>query len=1065
MVFSEDGTLGAAPSTSSEQPSSSSGGGGGAAAEGDDDDDGEALVMSASKPKKGGVVRKLAAEKASLTAEVSAAKKQVEELKAALGVITHENEALEVKVGKEREKASKAKDSVKQVQAEAKEASKQWVAERKRLMEAWDEAGKRADASEKALAKTTRALEVAEDANRAKLERGELPPPPEGADDSTVAMAALNQELVNAKLRCAELDAERSNLKAEVRRLHASSAPSAASSAAPSAESSQEGGSGGGEEGGAPSAGVMFSMMDTSVQSAVAASEQRSDTLRSELEACQVQLAAAIAEAKSEAAAREEGQRRMGSLEVQLAEAKQKYDQSAEALGVLTSEQSTLEGKLQKEKERNTKAKEVVMKQQAERKSLVQQKEELEAKVKSGSKELEQLKTHFNDLHRAAEKARMDGKELSEAKKGLLEQRKDLEGQLKQARTECDALTRRVEKEGNALAKAKERLQAGSAQLQDERQKSSNAEAQIEKLKQKLQQLSSSRDQAEWKAAQAREDEEDSSAQLEALQSKVGLLERELASAHSEAQKKELMMMEESGGGETARRIESERDDLILQNRTLNSKCTGMSLEMAEVKVQAGNARKAWEAEKADLERRLLEASSNSFAPQQAQQQEGFADFANFGGAPASAPPPPSSSNPTQVAADVLQWRQRAEAAQREADTRIQQVGGLTAEINTLKSQLEDVKASVKNAPDLAKRQEAERIAAAERAKVAEAAAAEAKAEVSASKGRIAALQDAAMELERIKDGLEEEVQTIRSAQAESDESRNARAAALKEKTQSYVQQLQATHRQALQEATERTSSLEAAVDEARSELEQTQNAAAATISELRQKVVSAERGAELQAADAVAAARSECEVEIANLQAELMLQKAANTSSGHGDGTGGGGEAVEAAAASSSEAASSSSSSSAATKTRRDDDVSYADEIELLEKQLLHAQATHAELLTRTSAALEGEAEVRIELKLLEERTSRERTALDAKLTSLQKDLEALTRLKKGAGVKVVKPGGETYAASADRGGAIEAAVAALTPDALRREVLSQHRTLSAMAEALVVAEERVRALEAGGE
>ena len=141
MVFSEDGTLGAAPSTSSEQPSSSSGAGGGAAAEGDDDDDGEALVMSASKPKKGGVVRKLAAEKASLTAEVSAAKKQVEELKAALGVITHENEALEVKVGKEREKASKAKDSVKQVQAEAKEASKQWVAERKRLMEAWDEAG------------------------------------------------------------------------------------------------------------------------------------------------------------------------------------------------------------------------------------------------------------------------------------------------------------------------------------------------------------------------------------------------------------------------------------------------------------------------------------------------------------------------------------------------------------------------------------------------------------------------------------------------------------------------------------------------------------------------------------------------------------------------------------------------------------------------------------------------------------------------------------------------------------------------------------------------------------
>ena len=50
-----------------------------------------------------------------------------------------------------------------------------------------------------------------------------------------------------------------------------------------------------------------------------------------------------------------------------------------------------------------------------------------------------------------------------------------------------------------------------------------------------------------------------------------------------------------------------------------------------------------------------------------------------------------SSNNATQVAADVLQWRQR-EAAQREADTRIQQVGGLTAEINTLKYSLKTSK-------------------------------------------------------------------------------------------------------------------------------------------------------------------------------------------------------------------------------------------------------------------------------------------------------------------------------------------------------------------------------------
>ena len=148
----------------------------------------------------------------------------------------------------------------------------------------------------------------------------------------------------------------------------------------------------------------------------------------------------------------------------------------------------------------------------------------------------------------------------------------------------------------------------------------------------------------------------------------------------------------------------------------------------------------------------------------------------------------------------------------------------------------------------------------------------------------------------------------------------------------------------------------------------------------------------------------SECEVEIANLQAELMLPEGGEylvwSRRWYGCG---GGEAVEEAAASSSQAASSSSSSAAA-KTRRDDDVSYTDEIELLEKQLLHAQATHAELLTRTSAALEGEAEVRIELKLLEERTPREHR-LDAKPRASQKDLEALTRLKKGAGAGSSSP------------------------------------------------------------
>ena len=99
------------------------------------------------------------------------------------------------------------------------------------------------------------------------------------------------------------------------------------------------------------------------------------------------------------------------------------------------------------------------------------------------------------------------------------------------------------------------------------------------------------------------------------------------------------------------------------------------------------------------------------------------------------------------------------------------------------------------------------------------------------------------MELERIKDGLEEEVQTIRSAQAE----RRIKERACRAQGEDSVVCAAATG-DASASATGARTHVEPRGRRrggARSELEQTQNAAARTISELRQKVVCREgRGA-----------------------------------------------------------------------------------------------------------------------------------------------------------------------------------------------------------------------------
>ena len=67
--------------------------------------------------------------------------------------------------------------------------------------------------------RATARLRALESESSQRLERGTLPSLPHGADDAMVALATLNQELVNAKLRCAESEADRAQLRREFKRM------------------------------------------------------------------------------------------------------------------------------------------------------------------------------------------------------------------------------------------------------------------------------------------------------------------------------------------------------------------------------------------------------------------------------------------------------------------------------------------------------------------------------------------------------------------------------------------------------------------------------------------------------------------------------------------------------------------------------------------------------------------------------------------------------------------------------------------------------------------------------
>ena len=230
---------------------------------------------------------------------------------------------------------------------------------------------------------------------------------------------------------------------------------------------------------------------------------------------------------------------------------------------------------------------------------------------------------------------------------------------------------------------------------------------------------------------------------------------------------------------------------------------------------------------------------------------------------------------------------------------------------------------------------------------------------------------------------------------------------------------------------------------DARGEVDQTQNAAAATISELRARLGAVERTASLHALEAAATERDAANVAVAALTAELDAYEHLTRVNGAPH--------LISAAPTAAAAAPPPAAPPAAQPTVQS---ASRDEMEALEMTLMKAHAAHAVQLGRAAAALEAEAEACAMLHALEERHARE--AIDSKrqIAALQREVQALTRM--GA-----QAGGRSDSSAPGDGTGVAAAVAALSPEALRTEVVTQHATLDALSEALSAAEERVHELE----
>ena len=548
------------------------------------------------------------------------------------------------------------------------------------------------------LVKAQEALAASEATNRARLETGELPQPPTGADDSTVAMAALNQELVNAKLRFAEVEAERSQLRSEVKRLQqqqqqqlqpllrpsnvgapASSvaiAPAAALGVAPATEPAADDTSGPTEpnaadgpsealtEGAVTVAAGGHVTADPDDEQAPAADAGVGDAeteMARALHATQQQLAEAKEKAVREASGREELVRAKGGLEVQLAEAMEKTNRANEALGVLAKEHDALEVKLAREREKNAKAKEVVLRQQAERKLLYKDKEEAEAQMVKAASECLHLRKQCEDLQGLCERTRADAKE-----------KKD--------------------------------------QLSNEKRERFAAATELDKLKKQLHAAVARGEQLEQMAHRARSEEEDGSAALGALRTKVGALESELAAAQSEVMQKDLQLMSLDPSAVNA--LSAERDALAAEVASLRAQAAQQSADLAKSNSALEQEKQSWEKQRSEMEHQLADASRRAT---QAQAQAAASRLSAVvspvvpPGTPATPqigmvsalPKATSPGSPSQIAAaraEAEVFKQKAMEAQREALEQTQQVTGLMKEIKALRSKLEEAKKASVNA-------------------------------------------------------------------------------------------------------------------------------------------------------------------------------------------------------------------------------------------------------------------------------------------------------------------------------------------------------------------------------
>ena len=983
------------------------------------------------------------------------------------------------------------RQALKKVQTETKEATKDWAAERKQLKAEGDEMRRKVARLTDELARATRSLAASEVAvakatreSNARLEKGELPAPPLGADDVTVALAALNQELVNAKLKCAESEAERTRLRQELQMLRIQSnikpgapapSPDEIDASDKDANPDSVGCDGGGAANDVEGTRHAFDSMEARL-------DARSMTL--ELEDCRRNLAAAQADAAREATARESVASKLAVTEAEAADEAKRAAQATEALAVLTKEQSILEDKLSSLKERNGKAKEVVLKQQAERKQLLASQKELETRLTASFKEIEKANGMHAEAHRAFEKTKLSLAEAVEKGRAIAAGKKEAEASLKSLRLEYDTIKASYEKLGAAGAKMRNNLQSTRERLAAEQEACRAAKEEVGRLSAELSQLSSTRQRAELEVMQVREESEDAVAAHDAMRIKVSALERELAAARTASMQKDLQLMEVQP--DQIKRVAEERDALQAEVSLLRARCTQHALDISARDAALQERERAWEMERCELERQVaaLQRGHSVHAP-------GVAHMANDGWSAFDGVSPDVSSQSTSrghsvntpgVAHIVDGWsafdgvsldvssqsaslcavgsmtveamrstddlHKRVSAAERLLSERDAEVAALTERLSVaLQSCVIDSGQPGPQAEQAATEED-------RRVVVAREAAAAATAEAAAAAARETALREAIAGLEAEHGELAAELAGLREEMANGEEARKAKAVALKHKTQAYIAQLTSSHEIAL---ANEAASAEEARREARDtklNLERISDAAASSIAELQARLTSAERATAAAAQDAMAMERESARPSPEALRPDLPQHHAAYDDAATHACRRSGSPTVATGTAPSSARDAPVSDSPAELPVGQDALTVSAGsthlsalQIELgaLKEALRRSQSGRASEVLELTAAFEREAAMQSDLQLERDRCVRELEALRSEIATL-----------KCAAGKMAGGAAERTAAQL-----MDDPTANLSVDEMRAEMSSQSVCIIALDEALAAAEARIKELE----